>query len=625
MNNQGKTYVSKGPYTFPVESIDVRVIKEIYDLYERNASRPEYIADISDQSWRKIINNEVLNLYSKKGLGFYYSIMVSTNYDLLSSGEDFGVDDITPVVAPAFEVRERASASSHRVGELIGVTYEEIKNSFGEPTYESPYDDKVTTEWSIMFEGMGHSFIYDFKKYDTDPRDITEWSIGGRDGEQADAVLLTLYRNEGGDSSFQYVGRLGVMEEQVDTELKYAIDQQYRNEPEKRKEILDSLEDDHIDGYYVGAYKELSFDVDPRELVNKLVQEKGYGRVVDEVLGGNGTAYFTSKGNVIKLTGDKSEYETANVIKGKNNKYIADVYESGRLQSSHINGGEGYIIIMEELGLPKQMSDTFDNCCCGVNKPIYVEYNETPAVIYPPVDGSEECKKIHKNLLMIRQELTQHGIGWSDIGIDNLGMKNGKLALLDLGETTGGVDTGQSIELNESGADDFWEDDEGRITLQDILELTKDIEIIHYPTILLANLALTWDGNPEEIERISQVEVSTQYPILIMVDESGELKWILDGNHRAQKALGSKAETIPAKLIKPSNLNDKARRILLRLVNENKIIKEEKLNSDLGEDYVQDDSGQKYILHIVTKLGPSQYSRQKYLPLKLWNDIYARV
>ena len=622
MNNQGKTYVSKGPYTFPVESIDVRVIKEIYDLYERNASRPEYIADISDQSWRKIINNEVLNLYSKKGLGFYYSIMVSTNYDLLSSGEDFGVDDITPVVAPAFEVRERASASSHRVGELIGVTYEEIKNSFGEPTYESPYDDKVTTEWSIMFEGMGHSFIYDFKKYDTDPRDITEWSIGGRDGEQADAVLLTLYRNEGGDSSFQYVGRLGVMEEQVDTELKYAIDQQYRNEPEKRKEILDSLEDDHIDGYYVGAYKELSFDVDPRELVNKLVQEKGYGRVVDEVLGGNGTAYFTSKGNVIKLTGDKSEYETANVIKGKNNKYIADVYESGRLQSSHINGGEGYIIIMEELGLPKQMSDTFDNCCCGVNKPIYVEYNETPAVIHPPVDGDEECNKLHKNLLMIRQELTQYGIGWSDIGIDNLGMKNGKLALLDLGETTGGKDTGQTIELNESGADDFWEDNEGRITLQDILELTKDIKIVQYPTILLANLALTWDDNPEEIERISQVEVSTQYPILIMVHESGEINWILDGNHRAQKALGSKSKTIPAKLIKPSDLNDEARRILLRL-DENKIIKEEKLNSDLGEDYIQEIVDRIYP-NIVNKLGPSKYF-DKPPTVELWKDIYARV
>ena len=261
-------------------------------------------------------------------------------------------------------------------------------------------------------------FIYDYKQYDIDPLDNTTWSVGGNQTEDFAAVLLSLYRKYGERGVVQADGQ--PLYEEIDTELKYAIDQQYRNEPEKRKDILDSLEGDHIDGYYVGAYKELSFDTDPTKLVDRLAQEKGYGRVVDEMVGGNGTAYFTSKGNVIKLTGDKSEYETANVIKGKKNKYIADVYESGRLQSSHINSGEGYIIIMEELGLPKQMAEIFDGCCCGVNKPIYIEYNETPVVIHPPVDNTEECKKLHKNLLMIRQELTQHGIGWSDIGIDNL-------------------------------------------------------------------------------------------------------------------------------------------------------------------------------------------------------------
>ena len=49
-----------------------------------------------------------------------------------------------------------------------------------------------------------------------------------------------------------------------------------------------------------------------------------------------------------------------------------------------------------------------------------------------------------------------------------------------------------------------------------------------------------------------------------MVDEEGKLQWILDGNHRAQKALRAKLETIPVKLIKPSNLNVKAKKILLK-------------------------------------------------------------
>jgi hypothetical protein len=116
-------------------------------------------------------------------------------------------------------------------------------------------------------------------------------------------------------------------------------------------------------------------------------------------------------------------------------------------------------------------------------------------------------------------------------------------------------------EIDEQGADTYWAHDEDKITLQDILELTKDIKIINLPTKKLANIVLNWDNNPEEIERISQVEVSSQYPILIMVDECGKIKWILDGNHRAQKALRSNSETIPAKLIKPFNLNSKSKRI----------------------------------------------------------------
>ena len=115
--------------------------------------------------------------------------------------------------------------------------------------------------------------------------------------------------------------------------------------------------------------------------------------------------------------------------------------------------------------------------------------------------------------------------------------------------------------VNEQGEDTSWISGEDTITLQDILELTKDIKIINFPTKKLANIVLNWDNNPEEIERISQVEVSSQYPILIMVDENGKILWILDGNHRAQKALRSNSETIPAKLIKPSNLNPKSKKI----------------------------------------------------------------
>jgi len=124
--------------------------------------------------------------------------------------------------------------------------------------------------------------------------------------------------------------------------------------------------------------------------------------------------------------------------------------------------------------------------------------------------------------------------------------------------------------LNEKGADTAWEDEEGnKVTLQDILDMTKKVPQKDYPTEKLAKVVLNWDDNPEEVERIEQVEISKQYPILIMVDEAGKIQWILDGNHRAQKALRSKAETIPAKLIKPSMLDAKSKKVLLGVVDEN--------------------------------------------------------
>jgi pterin-4a-carbinolamine dehydratase len=114
----------------------------------------------------------------------------------------------------------------------------------------------------------------------------------------------------------------------------------------------------------------------------------------------------------------------------------------------------------------------------------------------------------------------------------------------------------------EGGTETSWSDGTEKITLQDILDLTKHIKQINLPiNDNLKSKLIHWDGNPEEIERINQVTVSTQFPILIIVDEQGQIKSILDGNHRLHKAIRSQAKTIPAKLINPSDLSDKAKRI----------------------------------------------------------------
>jgi hypothetical protein len=144
--------------------------------------------------------------------------------------------------------------------------------------------------------------------------------------------------------------------------------------------------------------------------------------------------------------------------------------------------------------------------------------------------------------------------------------------------------------LDEQGGDTSWDDGEGnKVTLQDILDMTKNIPQKDYPTEKLAKVVLNWNDNPEEIDRISQVEISKQYPILIMVDEGGKIQWILDGNHRAQKALRAKSKTIPAKLIKPSNLDAKAKKVLLDIP---------MLNEDINNDIMLLEEG---IMDLVKK------------------------
>ena len=124
------------------------------------------------------------------------------------------------------------------------------------------------------------------------------------------------------------------------------------------------------------------------------------------------------------------------------------------------------------------------------------------------------------------------------------------------------VDPTYNVGVAEGGAETSWSDGSEKITLQDILELTKHIKQIDLPiNDNLKSKLIHWDGNPEEIERINQVTVSKQFPILVMLDKQGQIDWILDGNHRLHKAIKSQAKTIPAKLIKPSDLDDKARRV----------------------------------------------------------------
>ena len=235
--------------------------------------------------------------------------------------------------------------------------------------------------------------------------------------------------------------------EQIDPELKYTIDQQYRTNPEMRDELLQSL-DDKGDGKYYLNPEGTELNVPPIKIAQKFSEVNGYGNIKFDMQGGNGIAYFTDKGLVIKLTTDDSEYFTANKLVGTDNEYIVKVFESARIKTSHTNDYDLFAIVLEALPMTEEMEKTWSECCCGKDSPVHIDYLTEPALVLPPVSDQDKCLPIYDNIVSIQKNFAQYDIVWSDIGIDNMGIKNGKLAVIDLGETAGEFVKGKEVTLN---------------------------------------------------------------------------------------------------------------------------------------------------------------------------------
>ena len=108
--------------------------------------------------------------------------------------------------------------------------------------------------------------------------------------------------------------------------------------------------------------------------------------------------------------------------------------------------------------------------------------------------------------------------------------------------------------------DTSWENDKGdKITLIDLLNATGDIPVQKISVEELKPHLLSWDGNEDEIKKIERADL--QYPILIFVDDDGSFISIIDGHHRAQKAVRKGLETIKAKIIPINSLPKDIRKV----------------------------------------------------------------
>jgi len=73
------------------------------------------------------------------------------------------------------------TSGTYKVGSIDGITYDQLFNFLGEPTFDGPSgDDKTQVEWVVDFNGDVFT-IYDWKTYDRNytENSLTTWSVGG--------------------------------------------------------------------------------------------------------------------------------------------------------------------------------------------------------------------------------------------------------------------------------------------------------------------------------------------------------------------------------------------------------------------------------------------------------------
>lgn len=98
-----------------------------------------------------------------------------------------------------FKIDHTAGAGTSLQGYLNYTTLESLIKAFGEPQRWDDESDKVTTEWTIIFEDGVVATIYDWKRYQLGAPGMTEpydWHIGGNYTDAVDRVVAVLSQSE---------------------------------------------------------------------------------------------------------------------------------------------------------------------------------------------------------------------------------------------------------------------------------------------------------------------------------------------------------------------------------------------------------------------------------------------
>jgi len=106
---------------------------------------------------------------------------------------------------------------------------------------------------------------------------------------------------------------------------------------------------------------------------------------------------------------------------------------------------------------------------------------------------------------------------------------------------------------SEGLEDTSWTSADGRkLTLQQLLDVVKDYPVVQASIEKIEKIIIRKDSGGIESDRLSAADV--KYPIIIVIDDNNNYKYVLDGNHRANKAIDAGLKSIPAKLLNIKDL-----------------------------------------------------------------------
>ena len=101
--------------------------------------------------------------------------------------------------------------------------------------------------------------------------------------------------------------------------------------------------------------------------------------------------------------------------------------------------------------------------------------------------------------------------------------------------------------ITEDWRDTSWQTDDEKVTIGDVVDYLGDETV----DINVLELSQQLPSLPTQgAERVAAA--SLEYPIIV-VKSGGQYRYVLDGNHRLQKAIDNKVETIKAKILNLDN------------------------------------------------------------------------